>query len=315
MCIGFVRSQFSTSAWTRCARPAARRGRLCPEHREGFEGAVLGMLEIEVIRRSDLVRKATQPEKSRRKKTFTCVGRAQRCGGNNDARAARTGPGTRASRSHIAKRERDGGFSLAGSDMNELRTLQITRAAETSLAECERKEAALLTVGRPGKKGRAVSRALVCARLAKSASKERVRQDAAVSRIRRPPGSSAPQEKPAGGGEGAMVAVEKSVAELVVMICEDAENREKRQTLAEALRERGLNESKLAAMYSGLAEKLSRNKEQGAVGVAAAKLLFDVLKELADWLEPETSGRGSDVGEAPRFVRLIHNVPRPVRTE
>jgi hypothetical protein len=47
----------------RCARPAARRGRLCPEHREGFEGAVLGMLEIEVIRRSDLVRKLLSPKK------------------------------------------------------------------------------------------------------------------------------------------------------------------------------------------------------------------------------------------------------------
>jgi hypothetical protein len=199
--------------------------------------------------------------------------------------------------------------------MNELRALQITRSAETSLAECERKEAALLTVGRPGKKGRATSRPLACARLAGTSSEGRVRQDAAVSHIRRRPGSSAPQEKPASGGEGAMVGVEKSVAELVVMICEDAENREKRQKLVEALRERGLNESKLAAMYSGLAEKLSRNKEKGAVGVAAAKLLFDVLKELADWLEPETSSRGSDDGEAPQFVRLIHNVPRPIRTE
>ena len=63
VCIGFVRSQFSTSAWTRCARPAVRRGRLCQEHREGFEGAVLGMLEIEVIRRSDLVRKLLRPKK------------------------------------------------------------------------------------------------------------------------------------------------------------------------------------------------------------------------------------------------------------
>ncbi|MGB8802081.1 MAG: hypothetical protein WCC97_15455 [Candidatus Acidiferrales bacterium] len=108
---------------------------------------------------------------------------------------------------------------------------------------------------------------------------------------------------------------EKSVAELVVVICEDPENRKKRQKLVEALRERGLNESKLAAMYSGLAEKLSRNKEHGAVGVAAAKLLFDVLKELADCLEPQKTAGNSDAGEAPQFVRLIHNVPRPVRTE
>ena len=45
-----------------------------------------------------------------------------------------------------------------------------------------------------------------------------------------------------------MAGVEKSVAEPVVMICEDAKDREKRQTIVEALRERGLNESKLAAM-------------------------------------------------------------------
>jgi len=68
-------------------------------------------------------------------------------------------------------------------------------------------------------------------------------------------------------------------------------------------------------MYSGIAEKLSRNKETGAVGVAAAKLLFDVLKELADWLEPEKAVGNVDPNEAPQFVRLIHNVPRPVRAE
>jgi hypothetical protein len=100
-----------------------------------------------------------------------------------------------------------------------------------------------------------------------------------------------------------------------VDICEAPESRKKRLKVAEALRERGLNESKLAAMYSGVAEKLSRNKEAGAVGVAAAKLLFDVLKELADWLEPQKTAGDSDASEAPQFVRLIHNVPRPVRTE
>ena len=86
------------------------------------------------------------------------------------------------------------------------------------------------------------------------------------------------------------------------------DNRKKRLKLAEALRERGLNESKLAAMYSGVAEKLSRNKEAGAVGVAAAKLLFDVLKELADWLGPQKTASDSDASEAPRFAR-------PIRTE
>jgi hypothetical protein len=47
VCIGFVRSQFSTSGWTRCGRRAARCGRLCREHRDGLEGAVLGILQFE----------------------------------------------------------------------------------------------------------------------------------------------------------------------------------------------------------------------------------------------------------------------------
>jgi hypothetical protein len=120
-----------------------------------------------------------------------------------------------------------------------------------------------------------------------------------------------PQE----GGVGGAHEVVISVAELAVIICEDPDNRKKRLKLAEALRERGLNESTLAAMYSGVAEKLCRNKEPGAVGVAAAKLLFEVLKELAHWLEPQQTAGDSDAGGVPQFVRLIHNVPRPVRTE
>jgi hypothetical protein len=58
VCIGFVRSKSTTSAWTRCVRPAARGGRLCKEHRDSLHGAVLGMLGVERIRQLDLVRKA-----------------------------------------------------------------------------------------------------------------------------------------------------------------------------------------------------------------------------------------------------------------
>jgi hypothetical protein len=68
VCIGFVRSRFSTSAWTRCARPAARRGRLCVEHRDSLDGALLGMLELEEIRQSDAAEKALEPNKKRRKR-------------------------------------------------------------------------------------------------------------------------------------------------------------------------------------------------------------------------------------------------------
>jgi hypothetical protein len=63
VCIGFVRSQFSKSAWTRCARPAARRGRLCMEHRDALDGALLGIREFEE-RQADEAQKARKRAKS-----------------------------------------------------------------------------------------------------------------------------------------------------------------------------------------------------------------------------------------------------------
>ncbi|MGA9571305.1 MAG: hypothetical protein WBS17_14555 [Candidatus Acidiferrales bacterium] len=198
--------------------------------------------------------------------------------------------------------------------MNELRAMQITRAAEARLAGCERNEAALLTTGQSGKAARKLSRAACRARLSGPANKDDHRRGAAGNAN----GSRRGKHKPAaasGNGSGSGQADVESVAELIAIICLEPGNRKKRLKLAEALRERGLDESKVAATYSGLAEKLSRNKEEGAVGVAAAKLLFDVLKELADCLEPQRTAGNSDAGEAPQFVRLIHNVPRPVRTE
>jgi hypothetical protein len=195
--------------------------------------------------------------------------------------------------------------------MNEVRALQIACSAEKSLAECERNEDALLTASQLGNKARAVARATVCAKSAKPASRDGVRRGEASRRGR---GNRKPPE-PSKGRSGNGQEEVQSVAELVVIICGDPDSRKKRLKMAEALRERGLDEAKVAAMYSGVAEKLSRNKEVGAVGVAAAKLLFDVLKELADRLEPEKSAGNSDVNQAPQFVRLLHNVPRPVRTE
>jgi hypothetical protein len=69
VCIGFVRSQSSRSAWTRCARPAARRGRLCTEHRDGLDGALLGMLSFEEIRQFDALQRALKDETTRRKRS------------------------------------------------------------------------------------------------------------------------------------------------------------------------------------------------------------------------------------------------------
>ena len=195
--------------------------------------------------------------------------------------------------------------------MNELRAMQIVFAAQNSLAECERNGAVGLAASQAGEKKRAVAGATMDAKFAGQA----IREDEPRSAAGKTSGGKQGKRKPSQHhGKNAQPDVE-SVAELIAIICNEPGDRRKRLKLAEALRERGLDESKVAAMYSGIAEKLSRNKEQGAVGVAAAKLLFDVLKELADWLEPEKIAGKSDVGEAPQFVRLIHNVPRPVRTE
>jgi hypothetical protein len=171
-----------------------------------------------------------------------------------------------------------------------------------------------LTASQAGKKAREVAGTTVGAKFAGPGTKDGERQSAADKASCR----GHWKHKPAGaseGGSGNGREDVQSVAELIAIICNQPDNRKKRLKLAEALRERGLDESRVAAMYSGIAEKLSRNKETGAVGVAAAKLLFDVLKELADWLEPEKAVGNVDPNEAPQFVRLIHNVPRPVRAE
>jgi hypothetical protein len=184
---------------------------------------------------------------------------------------------------------------------------------ETNSVESEHCEGSRGMAVELREKTREAAGGTVCAKSASPANTDGVRQNVTGEANRRV-GSRKPPEPPGKSGGNGHADV-SSVGELVVIVCDDPESRKKRLKVAEALRERGLNESKLAAMYSGLAEKLSRNKEEGAVGVAAAKLLFDVLKELADWLEPPKTAGDSTASEAPRFVRLIHNVPRPVRTE
>ena len=198
--------------------------------------------------------------------------------------------------------------------MNDLRALQIRCAAAKGLAECERDGAASLTSSVSGRKARGVARAAVCVNPAAPANKHGEQRSTAGKASGSGQGKQKPA-RPTKGRDGNGREDVQSVAELIAIICNVPDNRKKRLKLAEALRERGLDESKVAAMYSGIAAKLSRSKETGAVGVAAAKLLFDVLKELAERLEPEKSAGSGDGNEAPQFVRLIHNVPRPVRTE
>jgi hypothetical protein len=187
------------------------------------------------------------------------------------------------------------------------------RGVETISVESEQREESRGMAAQLREKTREATGAMVCAKSASPANVDGLRGSVA-GKANRTAGRHKPPELPGKSGGNGHADV-SSVGGLVVIVCEDPESRKKRLKVDEALRERGLNESKLAAMYSGLAEKLSRNKEEGAVGVAAAKLLFDVLKELADWLEPPKTAGDSDPSEARQFVRLIHNVPRPVRTE
>ena len=198
--------------------------------------------------------------------------------------------------------------------MSGMQESEEARGAETDPAEHGQRGGSQAMVEQSGKKTGGVAGVTVCAKTAGPVNADGVRRSAAGAASRRVPGSRKPPRSPQKGDRDGHAVVE-SVAELIVITCEDPERRKKRLKVAEALRERGLDESKLAATYSGLTQKLSRNTEQGAVGVAAAKLLFDVLKELTDRLEPQKTMGNRDASEAPQFVRLIHNVPRPVRTE
>src|SRR5277367_5712263 len=135
--------------------------------------------------------------------------------------------------------------------MNELRALQIRCSAAKGLAECERDGAALLTESAPGKKPHEVAGATVGEKSAGPANQDGERRSPAGKAS----GRSHRNRKPSEGRGGNPQADVESVAELIAVICNEPDNRKKRLKLAEALRDRGLNESKLAAMYSGVAEK------------------------------------------------------------
>jgi hypothetical protein len=164
------------------------------------------------------------------------------------------------------------------------------------------------------KNARGAARTTGSAKSALPPNEGRAEQSVAERSVRKSAGRVA-AAKPSANGDGYAADVVMSVSELELTISRDAENRKRRLTQAEALREHGLHEIKVAAVYAGLVKKLSRDKNDGAVGVAAAKLSFDILKEVTHWHEPQKTVISGDSSELPPFVRLIHNVPRPVRTE
>jgi hypothetical protein len=198
--------------------------------------------------------------------------------------------------------------------MSDIYATRKACGAEQSPAECRQGRASRVKTEPLRKRARDTAGVLAGANPEAAPSKARVQQRSATNGS---VGKSAGRftAAKAAGSDSVTSDLVKSVAELAPMIFRDPENRKKRVKLAEALREHGLDESKVAAVYASAVEKLSRNKEAGAVGVAAVKLLLDVLKELTHSLEPQKAAGNSDSSDAPPFIRLIHNVPRPVRTE
>jgi hypothetical protein len=77
--------------------------------------------------------------------------------------------------------------------------------------------------------------------------------------------------------------------------------------IEEALREHGIDESKVAEGYANMHAKLGRSEDKGDL-----KLFFDVLKENSRVLEPPRPADRSGVGENVTVV-LRHNVPRSQR--
>lgn len=76
------------------------------------------------------------------------------------------------------------------------------------------------------------------------------------------------------------------------------------------MRNRGLDEYKVAEIFATVVEKLS-GKKRGAGG-GSEKLLVDVLKECSRHLDtPRTTER--QASDAPTPITLVHCVARPVR--
>ena len=86
--------------------------------------------------------------------------------------------------------------------------------------------------------------------------------------------------------------------------------RRPRMDFAEALREKGLDEFKLAGICKRVMDKAKRNCEE----VSELKFLMDCVEKVARVLESKrASDRGGDRGGAQVLVQLVHQVARPER--
>jgi hypothetical protein len=88
----------------------------------------------------------------------------------------------------------------------------------------------------------------------------------------------------------------------------DADTRNNNVGLAEALREEGIDERKIARGFATLHSKLSGSEDKGDL-----KLFFDVLKDNHRTLEPPTPSERSGIGDAPVTIIVKHNMARPAR--
>jgi hypothetical protein len=99
------------------------------------------------------------------------------------------------------------------------------------------------------------------------------------------------------------------VIALLVEVLSDTGEREKKVSLAEALREVGMDERACARLMAKMVEDLlERRKPDGS-----EKLRADLVWEIVRLLEP--SGSGGDDAESgiPVQMAFVHTVPRPSR--
>lgn len=148
--------------------------------------------------------------------------------------------------------------------MSDIPELQNVRAAEKVAAERGEKEGSPVIEEPLRTNAREVARTTGSVKSAPPLNKGRAEQSVAERSVRKSAGQAG-AAKSSARGDGYVVDVVVSVEELEPMILRAPDNRKKSLTLAEALREHGLDAPKVAAVYAGLVKKLSRNKNEGRV--------------------------------------------------
>ena len=93
-----------------------------------------------------------------------------------------------------------------------------------------------------------------------------------------------------------------------VRSAEDTDTCLKKVGLAEALREEGIDERKIARGYANTHNKLGDSADKGDI-----KLFVEVLKENTRTLEATRAPDRRGAGEGPVTIIMRHNVPRPAR--